>query len=198
MTTIDWSRPIVTNAGKPAKVDKGPDSTGDYRVRADFQDGTDTDWFDWFNANGFWPGQEAPYIRNATPAEILAHPDVWPEWQEWARSIVEGPQMGVDMLRPLRGGPSVDDFLAKVPKPITHAAMLAAVERLPEHLDGPAAIADALCNALGVDVPVKRAAWEVAWGAWRFPGWTFAERHAWQAAWAACEAHHGITGQGQQ
>jgi hypothetical protein len=49
---------------------------------------------------------------------------------------------------------------------ITHAAILAAVERLPEHLDGPAAIADALCNALGVEVPVKRAPWASAFQDW--------------------------------
>jgi hypothetical protein len=49
--TIDWSRPIVTDAGKPI-------------------------------ANH--PLANVYGARNATPAEILAHPEVWPEWQDWA------------------------------------------------------------------------------------------------------------------
>jgi hypothetical protein len=86
------------------------------------------------------------------------------------------------------------------PKGVTHAAILAAIERLPEHLDGPAAIAEALCNALGVEVPDKRAPWEVAYEAiYSVPGSPGDARNTWKVAWAACEAHHGITtGQGQQ
>jgi hypothetical protein len=64
--------------------------------------------------------------------------------------------------------------------------MLAAVERLPEHLDGPAAIADALCNALGVDVPVKRAAWEEAYEAWRGQLGAANSKAGWQAAVEWC------------
>jgi hypothetical protein len=89
-------------------------------------------------------------------------------------------------------------------QPITHAAILAAVKRLPDNLDGPAAIADALCNALGVEVPVKVAPWEVALDDWQAarnslggaePDYSI--KGTWQAAWAACEAHHGIGGADQ-
>jgi len=88
---------------------------------------------------------------------------------------------------------------SEVQHPITHAAILAAVERLPEHLDGPAAIAEHLCKELGVEVPVKRPPWEAAYTEWaRRPDACVKLDLVWQASWAACEAHHGIMGQEQQ
>lgn len=78
---VDWQKPLVTNKGKPAWVEEGPDSDCEYRVSADFGDGSD--W--WFTNDGmFSGGRENHTIRNATPAEVLVHPDVWPEWQAWA------------------------------------------------------------------------------------------------------------------
>jgi hypothetical protein len=86
---------------------------------------------------------------------------------------------------------------ASTPQPITHAAILAAVERLPEHLDGNAAIADALCNALGVEVPVKQAPWEVAFAAWDWRGCKLTVKGGWQAAVEWCVEQiadvHGFT-----
>ncbi len=83
-------------------------------------------------------------------------------------------------------------------EPITHAAILAAVETIPEHA-GPVEAADHIARAIGVEVPAKRAPWEVAYEAWRSdekgPRHT---RHVWQAAWEACEKHHAIMGQEQQ
>jgi hypothetical protein len=225
-TTIDWSRPIVTNAGKPARVTEGPDKRNDRCVEGDFGPNSETAL--WMNTQGryWWQPNDPEHVRNATPAEILAYPDVWPEWQKWAREnavMMQGPatyakanpqptsnwltpetaigctlscgakvvraswgdegRVDVDFDRAPAGteteiyegrvfhrnGSHAYDRLpdlipaAPTPQPITHAAILAAVERLPEHLDGPAAIADALCNALGVDVPEKRAPWEVAY-----------------------------------
>ncbi len=83
------------------------------------------------------------------------------------------------------------------PQPITHAAILAAVKRLPDNLDGPAAIADALCAQLGVDVPVKRAPWEVAFSAWLRTDPADGIDVAWQAAVEWCVEQiadaHGFT-----
>jgi hypothetical protein len=87
---------------------------------------------------------------------------------------------------------------ASTPQPITHAVILAAVERLPEHLDGPAEHAAHLCNALGVEVPVKRAPWEVAYEAWRDNQVRLLPERAWQAAveWFVeqIEMHKRISG----
>jgi hypothetical protein len=86
MTEINWSRPLVTNAGKPARVVDGPDDYGVRYVEGDFGDDYEDKWH--FNPNGGWihSPRKDRRIRNATPAEVLTHPDVWPEWQDWANN----------------------------------------------------------------------------------------------------------------
>jgi hypothetical protein len=81
---------------------------------------------------------------------------------------------------------SLTQQLWNAPQPITHAAILAAVETLPHGLDGNAAIADALCNALGVEVPAKRAPWEVAYEAWWAANDAGCPERVWQAAVEWC------------
>lgn len=188
--TIDWSRPIVTNAGKPARVVNSADSRDDRSVFAEWR-GNGRDLQRWVRPDGSTTmGNDACYIRNATPAEILAHPEVWPEWQDWARDdqlredfeAAEGDGT-VSKKQPLHDDTARVQAMIDTPQPITHAAIVAAVERLPEHLDGPAAIADALCVQLGVEVPEKRAPWEVAYEAWRLPGKSDAvHERVWRAA----------------
>jgi hypothetical protein len=102
-------------------------------------------------------------------------------------------------LRGLLAKMTPGEWGAEMHTTITHAAILAAVERLPENLDGSAAIADALCNALGVEVPEKRAPWEVAYEAWRLPGRSDAvHERVWQAAVEWCveqiDTHKRISG----
>jgi len=161
MTTIDWSRPIVTNAGKPARAESEAHGVA-RKVLGEFSAGIS---WRWVNEDTGKAGHGFG-VRNATPTEILTHPEVWPEWQDWAREnamMMQGPAtyakanpQPIADIQPV----THESILASIksastPRPITYAAVLTAVERLPEHLDGSAAIADALCNALGVDVPVK-------------------------------------------
>jgi hypothetical protein len=100
--------------------------------------------------------------------------------------LIRAADMTIDWSRPIvtnAGKPARVQAMIDTPQPITHAAIVAAVERLPEHLDGPAAIADALCVQLGVEVPEKRAPWEVAYEAWRLPGKSDAvHERVWRAA----------------
>jgi hypothetical protein len=251
MTTLDWSRPIVTNAGKPAKV------TGDgasrsvsgkfYHVLAKWAS-HGSPYTCHIHEKGWVQYGGLPEVRNATPAEILAHPEVWPEWQDWAREnavMMQGPATyakanpqptpnwltpqtaigctlpcGAKVVRAETIGERGNIFVyfdrahngwrkndrfeyapsgkhaynglpnlipaAPTPQPITHAAILAAVETLPEHA-GPAEAADHIARAIGVDVPVKRAPWEVAYEAWNasFTVWQ-PQPKVWQAAVEWC------------
>jgi hypothetical protein len=54
-------------------------------VTGDFGEGDDWFAFEGDGSFAYWPNNDC-YIRNATPAEILAHPDVWPDWQGWAQT----------------------------------------------------------------------------------------------------------------
>lgn len=188
MAMIDWSRPIVTNAGKPAKPAKAEgEALGIARkVLGEFSAGIS---WRWVNEDTGKAGHGFG-VRNATPAEILAHPDVWPKWQIWAvNKSLEQRRAGTqpDEHDRTRGWPPLT-AAELTRQPITHAAMLAAVERLPEHLDGSAAIAEWLCNQLGVEVPVKRAPWEEACEAWANEPRAECPttRNAWQAAVEWC------------
>ncbi len=83
---IDWTKPLVTNAGKPARV-LGPSNngSGNFQVETEWRTGC-VYWLNVDSDTGQVCGlADYPEIRNATPAEILAHPDVWPEWQDWAK-----------------------------------------------------------------------------------------------------------------
>jgi hypothetical protein len=75
-----------------------------------------------------------------------------------------------------------------VGKVVDYAAILAWFENQPENLSGPAEYAEHLCNALGVDVPVKVAPWKLAYEAWsKGLGWECnSERGTWQAAVEWC------------
>ncbi len=69
--TIDWTKPLVTNTGAPAKVVDGPDCEGDYRVKS-----KDWPWPKYFRADGsrFRLADDylTAYVRNASEAPNLA------------------------------------------------------------------------------------------------------------------------------
>jgi hypothetical protein len=148
-TAIDWSRPIVTNAGKPATVMEGPDKlNGFYHVNADWH-GYGLPSTLWTYPNGNANVSVAHHIRNATPAEILAHPDVWPDRQDWARSHVDEPP---------RVAAPADGVMVTREK---FVAMMRA--ETPMHVNTIHSLAD----ALGIPPdPPKLKPWEAAYEAW--------------------------------
>jgi hypothetical protein len=185
--TIDWSRPIVTNAGKPGRVIDGPHGKPSaWKVEANWANAT------WANATKIWCYADGrpnidlggEYVRQAAPAEILAHPDVWPEWQDWARERQRSAEVAEVVKR-----------VMNTPQPITHAAILAAVQTLPEHA-GPAEAAEHIARAIGVEVPVKAAPWEVAFDAWfASADYSAGQRPTWQAAveWCVGQADYELS-----
>lgn len=91
--TIDWSRPLMTNAGKPARERGVHDEWGGLPTMLVDIPETD-DCFYFFNDGTSYGDGKHIKLRNATPAEILANPDVWPEHQDWAREnavMMQGP-----------------------------------------------------------------------------------------------------------
>jgi hypothetical protein len=157
VTEIDWNRPLVTNAGKPAKVVKYDEGDADwpYDVFAQWPEDDRPESY-WCNSEGeaTVSEPECPHtIRNATPAEVLAHPDTWPQWQDWARQeqgISEGmARLQGDLTR------HTDEGVFVTWEDVTTAARLMCVE------------ATTLAAALGVPPePPKFAPWEAAYEAW--------------------------------
>lgn len=180
MTTIDWNRPLVTNAGKPARA--RPWHSGDelYKVTGDF--GKGLDWW-MFDQNGRFCGDrtDVRHVRNATPAEILAAPDMWPEWQEWARKehVMANPFTNPDSLTAAERQLYWARIIANEQPDgvlVTRESLLAAVDQIGAIWEHNAAggierarkvFAPALATALGIPPePQKQAPWEAACHAW--------------------------------
>lgn len=98
MTAIDWSRPLVTNAGKVARVVKHDPRPGPlpYFVAGVYGDRGREDVF-WTLSDGT-STQAGYFVRNATPSEILANPEAWPDHQEWAERELSGKAWDAAML----------------------------------------------------------------------------------------------------
>jgi len=160
---IDWDKPLIAMpSGKPARVLDGPDNNGYRRVAADFGKGDNC--YALRSDGRLWAGSISYFICNAMPDEVLAHPDVWPEWQAWAQK--QSPPAHPDgVLVTREKARKVAEMLT-----ISPATMFDALGMPPE--------------------PPKQAPWEVAYEAWaRDWGGALPERGIWRAAvdWCVVE-----------
>jgi hypothetical protein len=182
MTAINWSRPLMTNAGKPARREGTSLGGNGYFVVADFGGGCEQIAAFFLDGKGC---NIAETLRNATPAEVLAHPDVWPEHRDWANNQLlnnrDWPAYYAELERREPDGVYV-----------TREAWDSAIKKLDEDWSW-----RELEVALGMPpAPPKVAPWEAAFREWEALGMTDAPHWAvWKAAWAACEQHYNIIGE---